>query len=59
MITMQERQKQKKLKNLSKVFYSTLILAIITGIPYILLISIIVIKRYYNILLENNSNDYN
>ncbi len=59
MITMQERQKQKKLKNLFKVFYSTLILAIITGIPYILLISIIVIKRYYNILIEDNSNDYN
>lgn len=53
MITMQERQKQKKLKNLSKVFYSTLILAIITIIPYILLISIIVNKGYYNILITN------
>lgn len=59
MITMQERQRQKKLKNLSKVFYITLILAIITGIPYILLLSIIVIKRYYIILTEDNSNDYN
>jgi hypothetical protein len=47
MITMQQRDIQRRLKNLSKVFYSSLIIAIITGFFPILIISLIVIIRYY------------
>lgn len=61
MITMQQRDIYRRIKNVKKVFYSSLIVAIITGIPLILLISLIAIIRYnilYNKLIPTEEDLY-